>query len=305
MKKLLLSILVFCFVQTWAQSNAYHPFPNNYGDWELDENVYPGSGVITYSSIYYTSGDTIINSINYKKVHYINRGQCYCPPMPLNQVFTTGSYVFAYRNDSTNKKVYIVLQGSTTDSLWYNFNLNIGDSLKGTYSTNGIPLGSPNLHMTVTGIDSVLICNHYYKRFACSCSQPNPFTPVYLTESVGFSTNFITANISENCAFEPYHLYNTSAWSLDDCPNGLGIQQRVVSNQVKIYPTPAKNNFTIETTSTEKQMLFVFDVNGKLVLNQFINGTTTIDASNLNAGVYSVNLTSSTGTVTKKLVIVK
>jgi hypothetical protein len=75
---------------------------------------------------------------------------------------------------------------------------------------------------------------------------------------------------------------------------------------VQLYPNPAQNNFTVEVSTSEKQTLQIFDVTGKLVLIQTLNGTTNVDASNLNAGVYNVSITSSgTGTANKRLVIVK
>jgi len=77
------------------------------------------------------------------------------------------------------------------------------------------------------------------------------------------------------------------------------------SSNIKIYPNPAQNNFTIQTPNTEKQYVTVFDINGKLILSQTILNTTTIDASNFNAGVYTISITGNTGVVTKKLVIVK
>jgi hypothetical protein len=49
----------------------------------------------------------------------------------------------------------------------------------------------------------------------------------------------------------------------------------------------------------------VYDVNGKLVLNQTISGKTTIDASSLNEGVYNISLLSNEGVINKRLVIVR
>ncbi|GEM_PF-3529451 len=74
---------------------------------------------------------------------------------------------------------------------------------------------------------------------------------------------------------------------------------------VQIYPNPAQNNFTIEPNTNEKQIVEVYDVNGKLILQQTINGKTTIDVSNLNAGVYNVNVTGNAGIVNTHLVLVK
>ncbi|HTA63022.1 MAG TPA: T9SS type A sorting domain-containing protein [Bacteroidia bacterium] len=73
----------------------------------------------------------------------------------------------------------------------------------------------------------------------------------------------------------------------------------------QIYPNPAQNIFTIETSSADKQTVLVFDVNGKQVLQQTINGTTNIDASNLSAGVYNISITNNQSTKNKRLVIVK
>jgi hypothetical protein len=58
------------------------------------------------------------------------------------------------------------------------------------------------------------------------------------------------------------------------------------NSEVKIYPNPAQNNFTIETNSTEKQTLQLLDVIGKQVLLQTISGTANIDVSRLTKGVY-------------------
>jgi len=86
---------------------------------------------------------------------------------------------------------------------------------------------------------------------------------------------------------------------------GLGIKQLLNSSQVNIYPNPNKGNFTIETSATEKQTVQVFDVNGKLVFSQTINGNTSIDAGNLSEGVYNVSIMGNEGVVNKRLVIVR
>jgi type IX secretion system substrate protein len=86
----------------------------------------------------------------------------------------------------------------------------------------------------------------------------------------------------------------------------VGIQTFNTQNTTfKIYPNPAQNIFTIETYQTDKQTINIFDVSGKLVLTQTINGTTGIDAGNLNAGVYNISITNSNGVVNKRLVIVR
>jgi hypothetical protein len=86
----------------------------------------------------------------------------------------------------------------------------------------------------------------------------------------------------------------------------VGIKQLSIENtQINIYPNPTSSNFTIETINIEKQTLQVFDVTGKMVLNQSVEGKTTIDVTSLSEGVYNLSLINSTGVINKKLVIVR
>ncbi|HEX7415234.1 MAG TPA: T9SS type A sorting domain-containing protein [Bacteroidia bacterium] len=85
-----------------------------------------------------------------------------------------------------------------------------------------------------------------------------------------------------------------------------GIQQFVSNKeQINIYPNPNNGSFVIEPSNNTKQTMQVYDVNGKIVLSQTINGKTTIDASSLNEGVYNISLISNEGVVNKRLVIVR
>jgi len=84
-----------------------------------------------------------------------------------------------------------------------------------------------------------------------------------------------------------------------------GINQTNEYDEVKLYPNPTNSSFTIEITNADKQTLQVFDVNGKLVLNQAINGKTNIDTTNLSEGVYNLSIINPDGIINKKLVILR
>ena len=110
---------------------------------------------------------------------------------------------------------------------------------------------------------------------------------------------------SDNGNYRLRKINNTSA---------VGIIQFMISNETKIYPNPNKGFFIVETNTTTKQTLQVFDVNSKLVLTQIIQPTpntskegnsTTIDACNLVEGVYNLSIISNEGVVNKRLVIVR
>jgi type IX secretion system substrate protein/NHL repeat-containing protein len=97
-----------------------------------------------------------------------------------------------------------------------------------------------------------------------------------------------------------------------NCSECAGIEQYVNNNeQVNIYPNPNNGSFVIEPSPSltlpqgKGTLMQVYDVNGRLILSQTINGRTSIDASSLNEGVYNISLQSNEGVVNKRLVIVK
>ena len=85
--------------------------------------------------------------------------------------------------------------------------------------------------------------------------------------------------------------------------NALDIQNLTQQQNSIIYPNPAQNNFTIELSSNEKHQLQLFDISGKQILSQSISGTTTIEASLLENGVYFIQLKNSSGASTKKIIV--
>jgi PKD repeat protein len=84
-----------------------------------------------------------------------------------------------------------------------------------------------------------------------------------------------------------------------------GINQVKTSNELHIYPNPNNGNFTIEVPGLEKGLAQIYDVNGKLILSQAINGKAYIDASSLSEGIYNIVVTSNGGILNKRVVIIK
>ena len=312
-KIITLLALVFC-LGARAQTNVYHPFPSIYGDWGVFETVFPPAGSmfgITHylQYVYYTAGDTIINTLNYKKVNYINEGAYTGVATPLNQIFTGGTYNFAYRNDSINKKVYIVPNDSLHELLWYNFNLNIGDTLKGTYSTvYKYASISPFDAMKVDSIDSIAVCGNYHKRYVCNCLDTYSYSQVYLIEGMGFTSNFISTCLSDNCAFEPGIIDNTNAWSVDACPNALGIKSnKPFETMVQVFPNPANTILNVELRmQNESTDMTITDMLGNKVRQvPFNTQHLTLNIADLSEGIYNISISSSEGVVNKRVVIVK
>jgi hypothetical protein len=104
-----------------------------------------------------------------------------------------------------------------------------------------------------------------------------------------------------------------AAGNTHGCPIAVTGIDQVTNNkeQVNIYPNPNNGSFVIEPIPSltlpqgKGTLMQVYDVNGKLVLSQSINGKTSIDASGLNEGVYNISLQNNEGVVNKRLVIVR
>ena len=101
---------------------------------------------------------------------------------------------------------------------------------------------------------------------------------------------------------------NSTMW-VDDLGLIFNSSANIANNHlanslVSVYPNPSNGNFVVETNSTEKQTMQLFDVNGKLILNQTINGKTNIDVSNLAEGVYNLSLINSEWFVVNKRVVI-
>lgn len=140
-------------------------------------------------------------------------------------------------------------------------------------------------------------------------TQTSQTDPAYTTYSVTADWRVEAQGFNCTPTFRLGHNNNQAAIikSKSNISNnrGIGINNVNAANVLNVYPNPAKNNFTIETSNTDKQFVQVYDVTGKVVLSQNINGTTNIDAGSLNEGVYYINITNNKNTVNKRLVIVK
>jgi hypothetical protein len=88
---------------------------------------------------------------------------------------------------------------------------------------------------------------------------------------------------------------------VNDCTTD--IKEIVNTSGIAVYPNPTNGNFTIETDGTAHCILF--NLNGSEVFNQVITGKTTIDASSLSEGIYTISTINNTSVVNKRLIIIK
>ena len=78
------------------------------------------------------------------------------------------------------------------------------------------------------------------------------------------------------------------------------------SNNFEIYPNPAASNFTVKLTDAKNATIRVMDLAGKEVMNTTANGLESIiDCSQLNNGMYMVEVISNGNTSRQKVMIAK
>ena len=84
-----------------------------------------------------------------------------------------------------------------------------------------------------------------------------------------------------------------------------------MASEVSIYPNPAKDNFTLELTSSQagEMSMTIYNLNGSLIRTKNIkltqgNNSINEDVSSLASGIYFVQVYSSSNgeTIVKKLV---
>lgn len=247
----------------FSQVSIYKPFPKNYAVWKISgwHNINTTSpSYFTYRK-FMVLGDTVVNSVSYKNVKYYNYpgGNPGQPPGPL-------LLSFGYRNDSINKKVYYLSLTTTNavEQLWYDFNLNVGDTLKDTFAFTNPPwAGNSNTRRIVSSIDSVVFCGLYYKRFNFNnCAWGSGLS---LIEGVGFEDNFIQTGFRD-CPFEPLTIY-TSTFSTCDFS---GIQRNKEDKPVLIlYPNPVNTELKI-SSPLQITNYEIFDNTGSVVIKHSI-----------------------------------
>jgi hypothetical protein len=71
---------------------------------------------------------------------------------------------------------------------------------------------------------------------------------------------------------------------------------------LKLYPNPTKNELFINAKNLTNTKLDVLDINGKILFNQALNSTNTIDTSKLSNDIYLFKITSDEGSIIEKII---
>lgn len=265
MKKTLLILLLSISSVAFGQNyQGYVPFPTDGAYW-VDKyrivHTFSQDYCINYE--YRLKGDTVINGLLYYEIETTEIDMSTpngCGP-PWNWVVTT--YPFGYlRNDSANKKVWVRYPNATADSLFYDFDINVGDTIHKTINDT----------VVVDSVDTVYLGNRYRKKFYITTN--NYCTPGYgfdyMIEGVGRSTGFAGRDY---CALAGggYDLVCTGDSSGGIFPDSIGCnlttnlnekEQKIENFEFYPNPTSGKVNLTFEKPL---QSIEVYNLQGQKV----------------------------------------
>ena len=330
MKKLLmLSAILFHVYLSSAQ--AYHPFLVDSAHWTIEEDYCvggcdPANGPdaadcwVTRIYNFKLGGDTIVNSFVYQKlvqniyttVNTGNNGPCEWPMPPT--VVTCGVVGLLWE-DTTARKVYIHKTNYTTstcwqyqDSLFFDFSLQIGDSMK--FTATCLPAMYDSFYVVdsinYVGFNSGFPNYHQYPVktwYLHSLQDTNVYeiANIELYESIGASVGFF----GYRPGFEGPYSTRLNSYSIGtdsaagfSCMNPtLGLTDLPAKDiSIAVYPNPAKDILILDIMNmpSDGNLKFVVtNILGQDLSTQTINNAKTgVDISAFSSGIYLWHLLS-------------
>ena len=222
----------------------------------------------------------------------------------LNNYIAT-FYAGGFREDVLNKRIYFIEPDSTADTLLYDFNLSVGDTLPDSYLSNKMYYKN-----IVASVDSVLVGSVYHKRFNIN---EGGSTYVSLVEGVGSTYGFLgylAPPFESQNVLDCFKMHDTLAYQPS---GGLGCSSLAVTvarlndleQAVYVYPNPGSGSFKLSMSFLNAGMsMEVRDVFGKMIMDAKLNSLSTeIDLAVQPAGIYFLKVSDAKGnSVTKKIV---
>lgn len=292
-----------------SQTNVYHSIDDNL-IWRVDVWTSVGSPWHCggeYHFHYYLDGDTLISGELYKKLYrsYVHTSSSWGsqPCFPWDQFYE--GYVGAIRDDSLVNKVFFYNYLSTSESLLYDYNFSIGDTIVSSISDCGA---------TVTNIDSVQIAGSYRKRWHFDNCSNGPASAGYIIQGYGSSSGLIERLWSLNYTRlicirnENETIYETGLFSPLGCKEVYLNTHELSQVQLTISPIPAnkflKLNFQKDPTINQNEIQVINSL-GSLIDCNYNPETRMLDVSNLTPGVYYIKLFLDKRFISKRFVIAK
>lgn len=270
----------------YGQSNIYHPFP--------DSNAFWGARITNIFNPYYLNniryglkGDTVINNKTYHQVYNL-----------FDSTLTNPNSVYYAAIREEDKRIYTII-GESPETILYDFNLNVGDTLTYAYPEN--------FSRILSHIDSVqLYTGEYRKRYVLNPIDwgfsDTVVEGIGSVVYVGLFNPLVQAHPTNgsNCTFTCFKqneiIYYLNNPECDHCFCTLLTEMEDTKEKEKlsVYPNPLQFQTTIQTDYyLHNATLLLYNSLGQQVKEvKNISGKTFIlKRENLPVGIYFFELT--------------
>ncbi len=159
-----------------------------------------------------------------------------------------------------------------------------------------------NCHVTGSEFSTVDAQSHITVNGGCFFQNPSGCTEntmVNINTGQPFCNPFIPPGFPQNLTPATVTFNGVNSNCIE------GITQVKKQESSRIFPNPCNESFVVEPLGNNDQILQVSDLNGTMVINRIITGTTTIDTLNLSEGIYNVSISDDKSIGNKRLVIVR
>ena len=303
MKKILLLLITFYFVEAKAQNNFQ--WADSGAVWH---HTYNWIGLPGYQKTTYV-GDTIINNQPCQIIKSNSQQAWPQPngasipgsvwPLSVFYLYKSNDSVFAYRNNTFN---LVFKTNATLGEIWdlgdFGFITNSHAYVKvdSIYyqNYNGVTLRNIHVFPCKQNGDSVefgfgLPDTNYISKLNTINEKFGPLGS-FQTINNAIPNNFLDESLDQailcyESATFPFIQFYTS-----DCFNNLfvGVEEQI-ENYFQLYPNPAHNQITINNKTGE--LMIISDIMGKIVLQKQLNSVTeNIDVATLANGMYIIHV---------------
>lgn len=304
MKKIFLIITGLLFIQS-VNCQVYYPFPTDTSQWNcLFWHQWSPADIFLTNSQYLLQGDTVINGESYNKIYYTEPDH-FSPDT---------TYIGGLREDSS-KNIYFFpydeylptsgptrFPSDTAEYLLYTFN-NLDSGMV-------LPIDTGATKITVVGIDSVLMGDHYRKRY--KIFQDNLLGYDYWIEGIGSSKDlFIPFTYEFEWFYYTLCFTDTTTYYINS-PNGedschyyipVGINE-INLNNFKVFPNPASKTINIKTSEENlNSSVNIYNSTGQLVIQKrIVAPELEINIESIKPGLYMVKLITPDRTLYSKFI---
>jgi len=276
----------------------YFPFPDTNTTWNIvGDNMNTSD---EWHFRYAVFGDTIINSTLYTKVY----------EMYDSTILHPNSTYFAAIRENENKQIYCLLPGFS-ESILYDFNLNIGDTIfyniGGGLCHNEVDFWDENHYRIVYEKDSMLLLNNQYRKrwiLGGSLGYQTWIEGVGSINWFGLLNPLITAVVlnGDNYQFACFKENDTVLYLnnmfCDQCfcqlYTGLEHQNIRTEKTITVFPNPSSDKVTIRINETYNSIykLEIFDLSGKKQIGETIsfNNEIEIGIGDFKKGIYLIKI---------------